>query len=214
MRKSLVIVAALAAGCNNIGFVDKAKAVRSNEFGVEVFAVSGSTTPGVFLQAGTDAFSTGCIGITGINKANCICQAQAASRQFSGTFRAWISINGSVDAICNIQGNEGFNCSVDSNFGPFLKKDQSAYIVLAENYSELATTGFRVALSNTPLLLWTGTNASGRIGGGDCDGFANPAGLPPVTGDQSQSGTGYTMGQTAVSCNTGTGTILCMKQVK
>lgn len=203
----------LALNCNNIGFVEKAKAVANNEFGVEVFALTGSTTGGDVLGTVSTAFTTSCTGITGITKANCICQVQATSQQFVGTYRAWISISGSVDAICNIQGNEGTGCSVNSSMGPFLRKNGSSYTVLAGDYIELSTTGFKVALDSSPGYIWSGTKPDGRASGLDCTGFTSPAPTAQQAGERSKAGLSFTTGET-IDCSSASGTFLCMKQTK
>src|SRR5688572_6920394 len=107
MRGKIIIslFCLISANCNNIGFVEKAKAVASGEFGFEVIAMGGTPTNGSFLQTnGLYAGYLQCDSFLGIARANCYCQSEAASRQLKGTFRAWLSLSGSVDAICNIQG--------------------------------------------------------------------------------------------------------------
>jgi len=205
----------LLSACTNVGFVDKATAAANNEFGVEVFVIaSGSAAkPTNFLGAGS-SFYAGCDNQTGIARANCNCQAEASGRGFSGTFNAWISISGSVDAICNIQGQAVTGCPVASGFGPFLYKSGSSYATLAENYSELSVTGFRFALEPVAGLLFSGTKIDGRASGQDCSGFTDSVSAAAVTaGDKAASGPGFTTGQSAF-CNPSVGYFLCMKKAR
>lgn len=54
------LLSILALNCNNVGFVEKAKAVANNEFGVEVFTLGGSSIADSALVAGNTNFSTSC----------------------------------------------------------------------------------------------------------------------------------------------------------
>lgn len=209
-------VLSATGACTNVGFVDKAKAAANDEFGVEVFVLGGMTTAAVvggsFLVPGDVTFTPNCAGVSGYAKANCICQNEASSRQFKGIFRAWLSIAGSADAICNIQGKEIIGCAVENNLGPFYARTQAGNIVLAENYGELSVTGFRQAIDSTQAkLLYTGTNLAGRSTGADCAGFNSMGATVPTAGDQSKSGSGFTSGEPIASCSNG-GSFLCMRQ--
>ncbi|MFO1527824.1 MAG: hypothetical protein U1F16_17765 [Turneriella sp.] len=204
------LLAVFSLQCNNVGFVDKAKAVVNNEFGVVVFHTN-TTGTGDFLNSAIQ-FSGLCNGPTGIAKANCICASEAASQGFTGTYRAWLSIAG-VDAICNIQGLENTNCSINSELGPFLGKNGSSYSILAENYSELSATGFKVPLSNSLRKAYTGTGLNGRnSGGNNCAHFTAAASVG-TGGELSQSGNGFT-NVLELSCGVDTGSLVCMKQTK
>lgn len=208
------LLAVFSLQCNNIGFVDKAKAVANNEFGVVVFVMNGSVSNGTFLLAGDATLSSACSSAAGISKANCNCQTEAAGRGFKGTFRAWISISGSVDAICNIQGSEETNCSVDTSLGPFVFNNGGNFQILAENFSELSTTGFRSALTTSAKPVFTGTSVNGRATGSDCTGFTI-SGAFATAGDVSLTGTGFTSNQLRDCSAVGAGAShICMKQPK
>ena len=209
-----VSICLILARCSNIGFVEKAKAVANNTFGVEVFAAGGTDMAQSLLTSASSGLSTSCVGIAGIDKANCACSVIAQQRSFTGTFRAWVSISGTVDAICNIQGQVATGCSVSSELGPFIARNSSGVTVLAADYAELSTSGFRVALENSLGLVITGTGIDGRATGADCGGFQVSSGNAYTAGDKSKSGAAFTSGEIGVTCNTGAGTILCMRQPK
>jgi hypothetical protein len=208
----IAFLLALVTRCSNIGFVEKAKAVGSGEFGFDVIMMGGaSTAGGSFLAVLTPDFYSSCASLAGITKANCLCQAEATNRQSSGTYRAWLSISGTVDAICNIQGLSGTSCSADSSLGPFFLRSTSGFTVLAESYSELSSTGFRAQLETTGRTLYTGTGINGRATGQDCSGFESVAGTG-TAGSSSQSGSGFTSGQN-LACGTNA-SFICMRQSK
>lgn len=208
------LLAVFSLHCNNIGFVDKAKAVANNEFGVVVFTMNVTTTGGAFLQPAASVFYSSCTGLSGITKANCYCQAEANGNGYSGTYKAWLSLSGSVDAICNIQGIESQNCSASSSLGPFIAKIGNGYSILAENYTELSSTGFRTALRSIPQLVFTGTNIDGRSSGSDCTNFTVADTTVPTMGDRSLSGSGFTSTSVGLNCTSLVGSLLCMKQTK
>jgi len=211
----ILLLTMMLSHCSNIGFVEKAKAVANNTFGIEVFAAGGNETAQALLTGASPNLSSTCTGISGIDKANCICAAIANQRSFTGTFRAWISISGTVDAICNIQGQVATGCAVDSALGPFITRNSSGAAVLAADYAELSTSGFRVALENSAGLLITGTGIDGRATGGDCGGFQVSNSNAYTAGDKSKTGASFTTGETGLLCNTAfSGTILCMRQPK
>ncbi len=214
MRNYLIgaILSFLAVNCNNIGFVEKARAAANNEFGIEVYTLAGSSIADSALTSGNVNFGTSCTGISGISKANCLCQAEAPSRGLAGTYRAWVSSSLGIDAICNIQGLENNSCSVASGLGPFIFKSSAGYILLAQDFAELSSTGFRVALSSVSKPIWTGTKSDGRASGNDCGAFTNTSGSP-TTGDEAASGTGFTTGRSE-NCTGVSGTFLCMRQAK
>lgn len=208
-------LAALALQCNNIGFVEKAKAVANNSFGIEVFVVGGSDIAQSMLTVGGSGLSPSCVGSAGIEKANCACTVESAGRGFSGTYRAWLSITGTVDAICNIQGQPVIGCEAPSSLGPFLLRNSTGYQVLAADFAELSTSGIRVALESSVGLLMTGTGINGRATGADCGGFQVTSSNAFTAGDKSKSGTGFTTGESGTVCNAAsTGAILCMRQTK
>lgn len=204
--------------CSNIGFVEKAKAVANNSFGIEVFAFGGSLANGSFLSAGNGSLNLVCLA-GGIATANCACQAEATSRQFTGTFRAWISISsgaGAVDAICNIQGIEATGCSAETTLGPFIARKSSGYALLATDYAELSSSGFRVNLEDVGRPVFTGTRIDGRASGTDCTGFTSTTGAATF-GNSGLSGVGFTSVTSSDTCGTVSGggaTILCMRQPK
>ncbi|MBL8032132.1 MAG: hypothetical protein JNJ69_00415 [Leptospiraceae bacterium] len=204
------LLAVFSLQCNNIGFVDKAKAVANNEFGVVVFYTN-TTGQGDFFTDITE-FSGLCSTITGLARANCICASEASSQGFAGTYRAWLSTS-SVDAICNIQGNESSGCSVNSSLGPFLAKNGNSYTVLAENYAELVGTGFRTPVSSVSQSVYTGTNIDGRASGANCTDFTIANTTIPTTGNISVTGSGFTSTSTGINC-IGPAALLCMKQSK
>jgi hypothetical protein len=210
---NIFLIGLAVTHCSNIGFVDKAKAVASNSFGIEVFAFGGSVTGGAFLVPATAALDASCTQ-GGISKANCACQNEANSRQFTGTFRAWLSIGNVVDAICNVQGIESTGCAVESSLGPFVARKSSGYVVLASDYSELSTSGFRTALEDTGRLLYTGSNVAGRATGADCSGFTIADTSIPTWGSSGLASTDFTTGASANSCTSTPGTILCMRRPK
>ncbi len=214
IRTIIFALAALALQCNNIGFVEKAKAVANNEFGIEVFVATGSDTPSALLTVGSTGLSASCVGQSGLDKANCACAVSASQRSFTGTYRAWVSISGNVDAICNIQGQVTTGCAVASTLGPFLARNTTGVQVLATDYAELSTSGTRVPLEDSAGLLMTGTGISGRATGADCGGFQASSSNAYTAGDKSKSGAGFTTGEPAAICNVGTGTVLCMRQPK
>ncbi len=213
-RTVLTIILSLTlAHCNNIGFVEKAKAVANNTFGIEVFAFGGSVGSGSFLVPATGVLNAACTE-GGIATANCACQNEATSRQMTGTFRAWLSITNSVDAVCNIQGTASTGCSVDSALGPFITRKSSGVVVLANDYAELSTSGFRVALEDNSRLLYTGTRLDGRASGADCSGFTSANTTFPTYGSTALSGAAFTTGAANNDCTGTNGTILCMRQPK
>lgn len=209
----ILLLGLAVSHCSNIGFVEKAKAVANNSFGVEVFAFGGSINNGSFLIPATAFLSAACTQ-GGIATANCACQNEATSRQMTGTFRAWLSITNTVDAICNIQGSESAGCPVDATLGPFFTRKNSDLVVLATDYTELSTSGFRVSLENNSRLLYTGTRIDGRASGADCSGFTAADTTFPTYGNTSLSGTGFTTGASSSNCSGSVGTILCMRQAK
>lgn len=79
--------------------------------------------------------------VSGVSKANCLCQLEASGRGFSGNYRAWVSSYLSIDAVCNIQGLENNSCSVDTNLGPFVYKASGNYVLLAENFTDSRQPG-------------------------------------------------------------------------
>jgi|GEM_PF-2157917 len=208
------LLSILALNCNNVGFVEKAKAVANNEFGVEVFAINVTTTGGNFLQPAVSVLYSSCTGFSGITKANCYCQAEATGNGYTGSFKAWLSLSSSVDAICNIQGLENRTCTADSSLGPFVSKSTGIYVILAENYAELSTTGFRSALNTIPQILFTGTKLDGRASGSDCSDFTSADASFPTMGDRAQAGSGFTIGQGSLNCTSAIGSLLCMRQAK
>lgn len=210
LRNLLLAGCMLVSACQNVGFVEKAKAAATGDLGIEAF-VTGAGGIGSFLSAAS-GFDATCNTLQGIQRANCYCQSEATGRQFSGTYRAWLSISGSVDAICNIQGNEGTGCTVSDSFGPFLVKQTSGMVVLAEKYSELATSGVRSAIDTTgagPNLIWTGSFANGRASGTDCSGWTDGAAGNGTAGDRTKTGTDFSS-SASVSC-VSSGALLCMK---
>jgi hypothetical protein len=214
----LLLLGLAVSHCSNIGFVEKAKAVANNSFGVEVFAFGASLANGSFLAVGNGTLNPICLD-GGIATANCACQAEATNRQFAGTFRAWLSISngaGAVDAICNIQGVESTGCNVDQTLGPFITRKSSGYALLATDYSELSSSGFRVNLEDFGRAVFTGTRIDGRASGSDCTGFTSTGGSATF-GNSGLSGVAFTSVTSADTCGAVSGsggTILCMRQAK
>ncbi len=199
--------------CSNIGFVEKAKAVANNTFGVDVFVGSVSGFPNAIFTNGSTTLSSECTSLTGVEKANCACSVYARDRGKSGTYRAWISTGspGNIDAICNIQGQLTSGCAVSESIGPFTARVGSETITLAESYAELSVSGTRGALDSTPGVLITGSTIAGRSTGIDCTGYT--AGGSFTGGDKSASGAAFTA-QTTFDCASTSGTILCMRRPK
>lgn len=204
-----VVFAIFTVHCNNIGFVEKAKAVANNEFGVVVFYTN-TIGQGDFFTDITE-FSGLCSTITGLARANCICASEASSQGYAGTYRAWLSTS-SVDAICNIQGNENNSCNPRSDLGPFVAKNGSVYSVLAADLTELSSSGFRTSIGSDSVRLWSGSSVSGRNNGFICGNFTDNTGTIMSSGQRNAAGAGFTTGFSGVCSDTAA--LICMKRAK
>jgi hypothetical protein len=123
-------------------------------------------------------------------------------RQFTGTFRAWLSIGNVVDAICNVQGIESTGCAVESSLWPIRRaQESSGYVVLASDYSELSTSGFRTALEDTGRLLYTGSECCmAALLVQTAQRFYSADTSIPTWGSSGLASTDFTTGASANSC--------------
>lgn len=209
-RKLLIQIFLLTAlsmnACNNVDVIDRLDAAKNNTFGWMVFPIGG-TALGNFLSPNVQISNNtaSCNSLSGIAKANCACAAEASFISsftgLKGTFRAWISITGSVDAICNVTGGSGTGCEVPDSAGPFTVVRQSAagfkQVIAANTYSELASTGFSQPVGEGgSSVIWTGTKADGRASGSDCAGFTSTTSATGTAGGQGFTGTNWTSTET------------------
>ncbi|MBV6492960.1 MAG: hypothetical protein LDLANPLL_00967 [Turneriella sp.] len=209
----LIFLLIFSSGCSNIGFVDDAVRVVEGKFGIEVFVTGGSATGGFLVTLG--AFTANCNGQTGVAKADCICQDEANNRQFTGTYRAWLSTSG-VDAICNIQGRREAACSAKASMGPFVMRTQNGMRILANDYSELSSVGMRIPLDPLASMakIWTGSTAAGRTTTINCSNWTNgTTGSQGTVGDKWKNGAAFTDTGAVLGCDQ-QGSLLCMRQVE
>lgn len=206
-----ILLGLVLSACQNIGFVDTAKKIAQGKFGVDVFLL-GPQAPGDFLFILPSGFPSSCSGLSGIERANCFCQATGDAQGRNREYRAWLSINSVVDAICNVQGLVTMGCSVPANIGPFQIEKPDSTPIIAWDYAELSTTGSRVALSDTPGLIWTGSTAAGRATNQDCDSW-NTTGLNGTVGEASALGTAFSDRGTTETCIT-SATLLCVERIR
>ncbi|HRP68634.1 MAG TPA: hypothetical protein PLY93_03815 [Turneriella sp.] len=202
-----------SSGCSNIGFVDDAVRVAEGKFGIEVFVTGGVATGGYLATPG--AYTVNCNGQTGVAKADCICQDEANNRQFTGTYRAWLSTSG-VDAICNIQGRREAACSAKASMGPFVMRTQNGMRILANDYSELSSVGMRIPLDPLASMvnIWTGSTAAGRATMDNCNDWTmGTTSIKGTVGDKSKIGTAFTDTGAVLGCDQ-QGSLLCMRQVE
>lgn len=197
--------------CQNVGFVDLARKHAEREFGIQMF-IFGQQANGNFLTGAPTGFPSACFGLSGIDRANCYCQTIGAQLGRNLEFRAWLSISGVVDAICNIQGQINTTCTVPTNLGPFVIQKTNSTPLMAWDYEELSTTGSRVALRESPpSLIWTGSNANGRATGSDCFGWTNLSTNTGTVGETTIVGTAFTNIGAPATCDQ-VGTILCVQR--
>lgn len=205
------LLAVFSLHCNNIGFVDKAKAVVNNEFGVVVFYTNAAGAGDFLLTAASFSGVCGSLVGSGIARANCICASEASSQSYAGTYRAWLSTS-TVDAICNIQGEENNSCNPRSDLGPFVAKNGSVYSVVAADLTELSSSGFRTSIGSDSVRLWSGSSVNGRSNGLNCGNYTFNDGTIMSSGQKNATGAGFTTGFSGVCSDTAA--LICMKQTK
>lgn len=223
MRKIIFTTAIIFSACNNVDVIDKLEAAKNSTYGWMIFSLNGSGF-GNFLSPGVPvsdkSIHDSCTNLSGIAKANCVCSIDAATISatfgLKGTFRAWLSIAGQVDAICNVIGSSGTGCEVPESVGPFTAPRVSGnsfrQVIIANTYSELAATGVTqsTATEGGSSIIWTGTKADGRASGQDCSGFTSTAAAAGTVGDQGLTGINWTA-NTTNACSNKRG-LYCVRQ--
>ena len=126
-------------------------------------------------------------GKTGILAGDAICQARAEQANLDGTFRAWLS-DDSNDAYCHVMGHSGKKGScVSDTVAAYVRTDN---FLVAKSLDKLLSANemytaiqldehgknlIEQNLDGPNLSVWTGTNASGTVGGtgGHCNNWTS-----------------------------------------
>ncbi|MCS6972655.1 MAG: DUF1554 domain-containing protein [Turneriella sp.] len=189
------------------------KRIAEGRFGIDVFLLEAEAS-GDFLNSSPPGWPSPCFGLSGIERANCFCQAAGDQQGRRREYRAWLSITSVVDAICNIQGQIGQGCGVPADLGPFQMQHLGKTLVIAWDYGELSATGSRAALRNNAGLIWTGSDASGRASGDDCSGWTTSGGaMFGTAGSQEIPGTAFSDLGISMPCDS-LGTLLCFERTR
>ncbi|MCB1202186.1 MAG: DUF1554 domain-containing protein [Leptospiraceae bacterium] len=200
---------------NNLGnrFIDAA----NGEWGLKVFLSSSGFT-GNFLAdiPAEPAHGTNCTG-TAIEMANCWCTK--AARDSLITLRekkiyAWLS-DISTDAVCNIQGLIGKNCSIEkySNV-PYISvaaANPDFFPIIADNLENLISGKLSSSVSTFTSLIWTGSNNQGIGQSDNCQNWTSADGGGAISGVYGQPNNAANWSQISIDACNVSKNILCFE---